>query len=147
MLKEMIEYETFDGTKVTEPFYFNLTKAEIAELSVSKGEDGQDISAYLQSIVNSNDNQKILRSFKWILGKAYGVRSEDGKHFIKKPEYAEEFFTSEAFSELFMHFMNDADYAAKFINAILPKDVVESMNANQNQPVLPQPPVQPTPAM
>lgn len=35
MLKKTIDYTDYDGNKRTEDFYFNLTKAEVAEMELS----------------------------------------------------------------------------------------------------------------
>ncbi len=35
MLKKTMTFETYDGEMVTEDFYFNMSKAEVAELELS----------------------------------------------------------------------------------------------------------------
>jgi hypothetical protein len=69
MLKKTITYEDYDGNKRTEDFYFNLSKAEIMEmeLSVSGG-----MTQMLNRIVSEQDGEKIIKTFKEIILKAYG---------------------------------------------------------------------------
>jgi len=119
MLKKTITYEDYDGNKRTEDFYFNLSKAEIMEmeLSVSGG-----MTQMLNRIVAERDGEKIIKTFKEIILKAYGEKSPDGKRFIKSEELSTAFSQTEAFSQLFMELATDADAAAKFINGIIPAD-------------------------
>lgn len=119
MLKKTITYEDYDGNKRTEDFYFNLSKAEIMEmeLSVSGG-----MTQMLNRIVAERDGEKIIKTFKEIILKAYGEKSPDGKRFIKSEELSTAFSQTEAFSQLFMELATDADAAAKFVNGIIPAD-------------------------
>lgn len=133
MLKKTIKYTDFNGNEVTEDFYFNLTKAEVAEMELastnlaSDGSTSGGMQELVQGIVASGSGQRIMDLFKEILGRAYGIKSEDGKRFIKSPELFEEFTQTAAYSEFFMSLITDADAAANFIKAIMPADLaVES---------------------
>lgn len=125
MLKKTITYEDYDGNKRTEDFYFNLSKAEILEMEV--GIDGS-MREKLIRIVNENNPGRIIETFKEILLKAYGVKSGDGKRFIKSKEVLDEFVQTEAYTTLYMQLATDADFAVEFVNGILPKEIVEEMN-------------------
>lgn len=124
MLKKTITYKNYDGETVSEDFYFNLSKAEIAEMELShKGGFG----AYLQQIVESEDGGQIIAAFKKIITDAVGRRSEDGRRFIKSEEISQEFLQTEAYSQLFMDLVTDAGAASKFIRGIVPEDMAESV--------------------
>lgn len=118
MLKKTITYTDYNGEKRTEDFYFNLNKAELAEMELS--EKG-GFSSKLKSIAETNDPSQILPIFKDIVLKAYGVKSEDGRRFIKNDQVRDEFSQTEAFSELFIELATNADAASKFIEGLLPK--------------------------
>lgn len=120
----MIKYTDFNGDEVEEEFYFNLTKAELIELEM--GHDG-GLSEALKRIVASKDGNKIMGEFKSLLLKAYGVRSEDGKRFIKSQAASEEFASTEAYSELFTSIVTDPEYAAEFISSIMPQDLMKQV--------------------
>jgi hypothetical protein len=126
MLKKTITYEDYDGNKRTEDFYFNLSKAEIMEmeLSVSGG-----MTQMLNRIIAEQDSEKIIKTFKEIILKAYGEKSPDGKRFIKSEELSTAFSQTEAFSQLFMELATDADAAAKFVNGIIPVATTQSTPA------------------
>ena len=120
MLKKTITFTDYNGTERTEDFYFNLSKAEIMEMEMSTA---GGLSEMLQNIVKTQDAPSIIKIFKDLILKAYGQKSPDGRQFIKKPEMAEAFSQTEAYSELFMELATDADAAAKFVNGIVPGDI------------------------
>ena len=133
MLKKTITYTDFNGDKKTEDFYFNLTKAEIMELEMSvKG----GLTELIKQIINTEDNPKLISLFKKLILMSYGVKSVDGKRFMKKnPEggkYSDEFEETEAYSELFMELASDSDAAVKFVNGIIPADAAKQL-AEQNK--------------
>lgn len=126
MIKETITYTDYNGVERKEDFYFNLTKAEIMEMEMStKG----GLAEMIQRIVAAQDQPAIIKIFKDLIVKAYGVKSPDGKRFIKTPEVVEEFVQTEAFSQMFMKLATDADAAAKFVNGIVPADMAKQMAA------------------
>lgn len=120
MIKKTIEYVDYNGENRKEEFYFNLSKAEVMELEMSKN---GGLSEYIQRIVKTSDNAAIMSLFKEIICKAYGEKSLDGKRFIKNKELTDAFVQTEAYSELFMELATNADEAAAFINGIIPKNM------------------------
>ena len=120
MFKRTIKFPDYDGNEREEDFYFNLTKAEILEMELST-EGG--IEKMVNKIISTQDRKKIIEVFKEIIQKSYGVKSDDGKRFIKNKTVLEEFIQTEAYSILFIDLATDADAAAKFIKGIMPKDL------------------------
>lgn len=124
MIKKTISYTDYNGVERTEDFYFNLTKAEVMEMEMStKG----GLAEMIQRIVAAQDQPAIIKIFKDLIVKAYGVKSPDGKRFIKNDEVVDEFVQTEAFSELFMELATDADAAAKFVNGIIPANLAKQL--------------------
>lgn len=130
MLKKTITYEDFDGNKRTEDFYFNLSKVEVLEMEM--GVSG-GMTQMLNKIVAAQDGERIIKTFKEIILKAYGEKSPDGKRFIKSEELSTAFSQTEAFSQLFMELATDADAAAKFVNGIIPVATTQSIPAPVTQ--------------
>ena len=120
MLKKTVTYVDYNGLERTEDFYFNLTKAEVAEmeLSVQGG-----FSKMLEEIVASKDNVQIVNLFKQMVLKSYGEKSPDGRRFIKSDEIAQAFAQTEAYSEIFMELALDEKKAADFVNGIMPANL------------------------
>lgn len=132
MLKKTIEFTDYNGETRKEDFYFNLSKAELMEMEL--GTSG-GFAEMLQKLVDTQDVPEIMKIFKDIIMKAYGVKSPDGKRFIKSDELSKEFTETEAYSELFMELISDADKAAEFVNGIIPADAAKQL-ADQNHPAL-----------
>ena len=120
MLKKTIKYTDYDGNEREEDFYFNLSKAEITEMELSK-EGG--MSEYIKKISATQNAPELIKLFKEIITKSYGEKSLDGKRFIKNKELTEAFTQTEAYSELFVELASNADEAVKFINGIMPKNM------------------------
>lgn len=126
MLKKTIKYTDLDGNVITEDFYFNLNKAEIAEMGF--GPEGGSLMDQFKEIVKAEDTGRILAAFKMIVSKAYGQRSEDGKSFTKSKELSEWFLGTDAYSELFMELIQDANLASAFVRGIMPSDIVNKLD-------------------
>lgn len=116
MLKKTVTYTGFDGKEYTEDHYFNMTKAELLELSVSV-EGGY--AEMMQQIVDRADVRGYLAVVKDIIDHAYGRKSPDGKRFVKKPEYLEEFKSTEAYSDILLELANPENFLP-FIKAVFP---------------------------
>ena len=117
MLKKTITYTDYNGTERNEDFYFNLSKAEIAEMEL--GVDG-GLSEKIKKVTSTQNAPQILSIFKDLILKAYGEKSADGRRFIKSAQLRDEFAQTEAYSELFMNLASDSTAAADFVNAIIP---------------------------
>ncbi len=120
MLKKTIKYTDYDGNEREEDFYFNLSRAEVTEMELSK-EGG--MSEYIKKISATQNGPELIKLFKEIIIKSYGEKSLDGKRFIKNKELTEAFIQTEAYSELFVELASNADEAVKFINGIMPKNM------------------------
>lgn len=128
MLKKTITYTDYNGSERTEDFYFNLSKAEVMEMEMSTS---GGLAGMIQRIVAAQDAPAIIKIFKDLILKAYGVKSPDGKRFIKSEELSTEFSQTEAYSILFMELSTDADAASEFVTGIVPvdKDQIETAKA------------------
>ena len=116
MRKETITYTDYNNVTRTEDFFFNLNEAELTALQY--GVDG-GLKEMLERIVKSNDNKQIMACFHELIAKSYGEKSPDGRRFIKSEELSEAVMQTEAYNELMLRFMTDANYSAEFINDVL----------------------------
>lgn len=132
MLKKAISYTDFDGQEHTEDFYFNLTKAEIIELELTA--EGNSFVTYLEKVVASNNGKLIMDTFKSIIFKAYGEKSEDGKRFVKSEKLSEDFSFTAAYDVLYVELVTDAEKAAEFINGLVPEELAKAAAANSEDP-------------
>lgn len=135
MLKKTITYEDWNGKTRTEDFFFNLTRTECAELEYGLG-PGKSLSSSFQTLINNNDMGAIISTVKNLLLTAYGVKSEDGRRFIKNEEIREAFEQNPAFDLIYMELATNADYAAEFLTAIMPSDFTNSLGADPKKELL-----------
>lgn len=129
MLKKTITYTDYNGEERREDFYFNLNKAEIMEMQMSTT---GGLDELIKRIVDAKDAPAIIKIFKDLILKAYGEKSADGRLFEKERDgkrLADSFAQTEAYSILFMELATDADAAAKFVNGIVPSDMVNTAAA------------------
>lgn len=130
MLKKTIKYTDYNGVERTEDFYFNLNKAEIMEMQLTTV---GGLDAYLKKIISAQDMPTLMRIFKDLVLKSYGVKSDDGRRFIKNDQLREEFEQTEAYSILYMELSTDAEAAAAFVNGIIPADVAKQLPKDPNE--------------
>lgn len=124
MYKIHEKYTDFNGTEREEDFYFNLMKSEIMELEL--GEVG-GLSAMLRQIIAEQNVPKIIEIFKKLVLQSYGVKSADGKQFIKDPETTKAFSQTEAYSQIFMRLATDSKAATEFVNHVVPSDIAKEV--------------------
>lgn len=119
MIKHTSTYVDYNGVERTEDFYFNLSKNEILqwEWGVENG-----LTTIIDRIVKANDGPQIIEYFKELILKAYGEKSDDGRRFIKSEELSVAFSQTPAFDELYIKLFTDSDFAAEFVQGILPDD-------------------------
>lgn len=120
MITKEITYIDYNGQERTEKYQFNFTKAELTEmeLSVNGG-----LSAMMERIKETDDRPELMRIFKELILKAYGVKSADGKRFVKSDELRTEFSQTEAYSELYMELVTNTESAITFFNGLIPNDI------------------------
>lgn len=126
MYRKTMTYTDYNGEERTEDFYFNLTKAEITEMELSTEGGLRD---KIERITKAKDVPEIIRLFKELILKAFGVKSPDGKRFIKSEQLSEEFSQTEAYSDLFIELATDSGAASEFVNGIMPNDMKASSAA------------------
>lgn len=125
MHSETVTYTDYNGVKRKETFFFNLTKAELLEMEM--GIVG-GFNAKVQRAIDAQDQPTLIATFKDLLLQSVGVKSADGRRFIKNDEVRNDFKETEAYSILFMQYATDADAASKFINGIVPADLAQEAN-------------------
>ena len=117
MFSDKITYEDFNGNTEAEEVFFNISKMESLELEASYP---GGYANYLQQVAESEDVAKILEAFKDIVKKAYGVKSEDGKRFVKSEEEFKKFEESPVYDEFMIKLMTEENYALDFVLGVMP---------------------------
>ena len=130
MLKQTITYIDYNDEERTEDFFFNFSKAELAEMELTTP---GGLAAYIEKIINTKDTPELIKIFKKLVLDAYGIKSDDGKRFMKSPEIAKAFAETEAYSNFFMDLASNSDMASMFINSIIPKSLAEEVAKQNNK--------------
>lgn len=126
-----VEYTDFSGIKRKERYYFHLSESEVLKLEYSTD---KSLGQTIKDMLDSNDQPAIMRKFDELIALAYGVRSDDGKEFMKSEELTNKFMHSAAYNEIFIEMATDARQVAAFVNAVIPdmKGVIERAEKNQD---------------
>lgn len=135
MYKKTVTYEDYNGVQRTEDFYFALSEAELTEMQL--GVDG-GYAAMIDKIVKAKDTPALIKIFKELLLKSYGIKSDDGRRFIKSEELSREFTQTPAYSDLYMMLATDDKQASAFIKNIMPPKLVAKANELEKQGKIPQ---------
>lgn len=134
MYRDHRTYVDFNGVERTEDFYFNLSKAEIADMELSTTGGIKDM---VNKILEAKDQAKLVSLFKDLIRMAYGVKSEDGRNFIKNDKVREDYFSTNAYSDLYMELATNDKFASQFFEAILPVTATDSEPNTDNAKELP----------
>lgn len=121
MFKDTIIYTDFNGNEQTKDLYFHLSSTELLNLEYSV--EG-NWSNYLNEILASGDQKKMIEIMQDLIKKSYGVKSEDGQRFVKSEEILNDFIQSEVYDAFFMKMLTNESYSEKFINGILPANLM-----------------------
>ena len=133
MFKMPVTYRTFEGKEVTKDFYFNLNKGEAAEMNFAF--DG-GFEGWIANLQDDPSIPDVLKVFKEIILKAYGKRLPDGQ-FVKTPEYTAAFAASDAYSEVFLKFIdNQNDFVNKFLSGVMNVSPEEIKKGLEDKPEL-----------
>lgn len=118
MYIKSITYTDYNGNERTETACFNLNEAELAELNLTTEGGYQE---YLRNIVNAHDVPSIVKEFKKLIQMSYGIKSPDGRRFVKNENATEEFFQTEAYSQFFIELATNEESITEFVMGILPE--------------------------
>lgn len=135
MLKKTITFVDYDNNERVEEHYFNLSNAELTEIELSFV---GGLSKEVKKIMASENPKEIIKIFKDIILMAYGIKSDDGRRFIKSQELRDSFSQTEAYSTLFMELATNSESAINFIKGIVPSNIPDipehsiEMPPNQN---------------
>ena len=128
MLKRPVTYTDFNGDKVTEDLYFNLSRVDLMDMEFA-AEGG--MVAFLTGLMERQNPQEMYTELKrWILT-GYGVKSEDGKRFMKSDQIRADFECSAAYDQVFIDLTQSEDEIMQFFLSIIPPEFAKQVD---NQP-------------
>lgn len=131
MYKETVNYNDFDNNERSEELYFNLTQTEATEFalempnSLTDGIAGEnvDVNQASMDILKKMGGKGVFDFLKKLVLKSYGIKSADGRRIEKSEKITREFEQSIPFDIIFTKLMRDDNYAAAFVNAVIPAEL------------------------
>lgn len=132
MFKTEITTENFDGKKVTETLRFNLSQTEMMDLVKA---DSTFTEEYLRWIVEEKNVEAMFDVIRKLVAVSYGVMSEDGRAFRKKPDDVYDFLHSAAYDALIEKFMSEGNeqFLTEFIVGVFPAKFANSIRQSMTQ--------------
>lgn len=133
MIIKTVKYKGFDGEDIEETVRLHLTKAEFVNLDLKYSDYGGLINYLRKLLTDVKDGDSYMKPMVTMLQTlilaAYGRKTDDGR-FVKKingSRLADEFETSEAYSELLIHLLSEEgmDEIEPLIMGIIPTDGVD----------------------
>ncbi len=122
MLKKEITYVDYNGDKVTESLYFNLSTVEQTRLFARYTTGGyKDLEEYAKHLMDKKDNAGMVTLVEDVILSSYGEKSPDGRAFVKTKAVREKFEYSMAYASLFEELLTNEESMRAFFNGVIPK--------------------------
>ena len=126
MVKKTITYADYDGNTRTEDFYFNISKPEMLSFQFSYP---GGLVATIHKLQSDQDGLGIMNMVADIIKLAYGVKSPDGRKFVKNQQIYEEFTSTAAYSQMFMDLILKPEELEEFIKGIIPAGLGQDLSS------------------
>ena len=121
MLKKEITYTDYNGDKVTESLYFNLSSVEQTRLFARYTKGGyKDLEEYAKHLMSIKDNEAMVTMVEDVILSSYGEKSPDGRSFIKTKAVREAFEYSIAYATLFEELLTNEASMRAFFQGLAP---------------------------
>jgi hypothetical protein len=124
MLRKEVKYIDFNDEPAVEVMYFNLTKQELLAL---EGDTPGGTKNMFQKIIDAGDANAVRAAIEDFVIAAYGVKSDDGKRFIKNDQLREELQQMAAYSDLIIDLVSNEDSLMAWFVGVFPKDISAGM--------------------
>lgn len=130
MIVKTIEWENLLGEKESGQFYFSISKGELVKMQMSAiDQRTESFTDKLEKIGRYLQGKALIEVIDEVIDTSYGVRSTDGKNFIKTPQDLAFFKSTDAYSELVVELCTNSELCAEFINGVVPAKLREQANA------------------
>lgn len=128
MFARTFEYTDYNGQPRKDTWWFNLTKAELMKMEL--GAWG-GLDTLLKRLIREENPSEIVDMFEKIILGAVGEKSPDGRRFIKSEEIRQDFYQTQAYSDLFYELVTDSKAVAAFLKGAIPADLAAKINERE----------------
>ncbi len=127
MYKTELKFKDFLGNDKTATLRFNLSEQELLDLSRNDPIFNTD---FLSSVVAEQNVMHMVDVIRRIVEVSYGILSDDGNFFRKKPEDVDDFLHSAMYTSLLDQLINTDDftYLKNFMLGIFPAKFAEEIS-------------------
>jgi len=125
MFGRTFTYTDYNGNTRNDTWYFNLTKAELMKMEL--GAWG-GLDALLKRLIREEKPEKIVDMFEKIILGAVGEKSPDGRRFIKNDQIRQDFYQTQAYSDLFFELVTDPEKLTAFLKGAIPEDLAKKID-------------------
>lgn len=120
MYKKELTFKDYDGKQRTETLLFHLNEVELVDIEVDKGPKG--MLGYLENIQKTENTAEAVRFIKDLLRKSYGIKSDDGRQFIKSDAIWDDFSQTAAYPAMFALLVQSEVELEAFITGLPPAE-------------------------
>lgn len=128
MLQREFTYKGYDGEMHTDTWLFNLTQADLLKLNMGSFGGLDDL---MKRMIREDRPKELVDMFEALILSAVGETSPDGRRFIRTQEIRDEFYQTEAYSQLFTELVTNQEKLKAFVLAIIPDDVSAKILENE----------------
>lgn len=128
MLEREFTYKGYDGEMHTDTWLFNLTHADLLKLNMGSFGGLDDL---MKRMIREDRPKELVAMFEALILSAVGETSPDGRRFIRTQEIRDEFYQTEAYSQLFTELVTNQEKLKAFVLAIIPDDVSAKILENE----------------
>jgi len=126
LFKKTVTYKDYNGDEQTDTYWFHLSEDEVTVIEYEAVTDRTlGLADMIEKIVKDMKGKEMIGIITNLVEKAYGIRSTDGKRFIKTPELYEEFKSTAGYSKFFFELVTNADTLVEWFNGLLPENLAE----------------------
>ena len=123
MVKKTITYEDFEGNQKTKDFYFHMNQVEFSKLN---GEVPGGLEKRMQTIIQDQDEDALLRMIDLLVSRSFGKFDEEDE-FTKidrngRPLY-EKFVNTDAYDKLIIELIQSEKNIVSFLTEVMPKNM------------------------
>jgi hypothetical protein len=84
----------------------------------------------LKQLVQNKNGKEIVNIVKEVVLKSVGRSSTDGRRFIRNDETRQEFYETDAYSQLMTELLTDPPKVIEFLTEVIPKEMAEKLRQN-----------------
>lgn len=129
MFSRSFDYLGVDEKMHTDTWWFNLTEAELLKLELGYA----GMQGTMGKLLRQSETGKLVDMFENLILGAVGERSVDGRKFIKSQEIRDDFYQTQAYSDLFVELVKSGEALTVFLKGCVSEDIARRMEEAEKE--------------